>query len=131
MHFRGDYYTGCRVAGSFTTVTTGGVASSLTGTSGALCIVAYKLLPADATGFACSSAGITLTMNCGGRTGWNTWAVNTGSDTTFYSCGHDFELVLNHGVVNSVCVTGYLVASFSLLNRSGLVPQDNGRRLTV
>jgi hypothetical protein len=131
MNYRGDVYSGCTIGGSFTTVTTTGAPTQLIGTAGALCIVAYKLDPGLATGFQCSSAGITMAVSCGGRTGWNTWSVNTNSSPTFYSCGHDFELVLNHGTVGGTCVSGYLVASFSLVNRAGLNPYVFGRSIDV
>ena len=129
MHYRGDYYSGCDVSGSFTTVTTTGAPTVLTGT--AVCVVAYRLQHGDATGFTCSTAGITLALNCGGRTGWNTWGVRTRTDPTFYACGHDFELVINGGTVGGTCVSGYLVASFSLVNRAGLIPQTFGRSAVV
>ena len=83
MHYRGDYYSGCDVSGSFTTVTTTGAPTVLTGT--AVCVIAYRLQHGDATGFTCSTAGITLALNCGGRTGWNTWGVRTRTDPAFYA----------------------------------------------
>ena len=131
MNWRGDTDSGCTVAGSFTTVTTTGAPTVLTGTAGSVCLVAYRLNPGDATGFTCSTAGITLATNCSGRTGWNTWAVNTASDLGFYTCGHDYELVLQGGTVGGTCVSGYQVAGFSLKNRSGLRPTVPGRTLDV
>lgn len=131
MSYLGDFFSGCTVAGSFTTVTTTGAPTVLTGTAGSVCIVAYKLLPADATGLTCSTAGITLATNCLGVTGLNTFAVNTNSDLTFYSCGREFVLILQGGTVGGTCVSGYTVAQFSLDHRSGLRPTVHGRTLDV
>ena len=124
MRDYGDRDSGCTLFGSFTTVTTTGAPTALTGAP-APTLVAYK----DAQ--TCSTAGITLARDCNGRTGWNAFAVNTGSDLTFYSCGHDYELVIHQGTVGGTCVSGYAVGGFSLKNRSGLRPTVPGRTLDV
>ena len=129
--WRGDTDTGCSIAGSFTTVTTTGAPTALTGTAGSVCLVCYRLHPGDAVGFTCSTAGITLALDCGGRTGWNTWEVRTAVDLAFYACGHDYELVIQGGTVGGTCVSGYQVAGFSLKNRGGLRPTVPGRTLDV
>jgi len=69
----GDRFPGCTIYGSFTTVTTTGAPSSLTGNPSPM-LVAYK--NADT----CSTSGITLSRDCNGRTGFNAFAVNLASD---------------------------------------------------
>ena len=131
MNYRGDVFGGCSIGGSFTTVTTTGAPTGISATAGSLCVVCHKLHPGEATGHSCSTAGITLAINCGGRTGWNVWSVNTGISPTFYSCGYDYELVLQGGTVGGTCVSGYQVGAFSIKNRAALLPIVNGRTLDV
>ena len=131
MNYRGDVFGGCTIGGSFTTVTTTGAPTAIAATAGSLCVICYKLHPGETTGFSCSTAGITLATNCGGRTGWNVWSVDTGISPTFYSCGKDYELVLQGGTVGGTCVSGYQVAAFSIKNRAALLPIVNGRTLDV
>jgi hypothetical protein len=123
--YLGDFYPGCTVYGSFTTVTTTGAPTVLTGNP-APSLTAYK----DAySSSGCSTTGLTLATNCNGRTGWNAFSVAT--TDAFYSCGHNYEVVLNGGTVGGTCVQGYTVARFSLVNRAGLLPQNYGKRLTL
>src|SRR4030095_384215 len=129
--YRGDIDSGCTISGSFTTVSSTGAPTAIAATAGSLCLIAYILKPGDATGFTCSTARLTLSTNCSGRTGCHTWSVNTGSDLTMYSCNHDVELVLQGGTVGGVCVSGCGVAAFSLKTRSGLKPTVPGRTLDV
>lgn len=129
--YLGDYAAGCSIADTFTTVTTTGAPTALTGTAGSVCIICYKLLPGDATGMTCSTAGITLAVTCLGITGLNGYAVNTNSDLTFYACGHDFALILQGGTVGGTCVSGYTVATFSLEHRAALRPLIHGRTVDV
>lgn len=125
MTYLGDYHSGCTVRDAFTTVNTSGVPTVLTGTP-APTLTAWK----DSMG-SCSTAGVTLAINCSGATGVNAWSVNTNADLTFYACGHDYLLTITGGTVSSNCVSGYVVARFSLDNRSALRPQTHGRTLHV
>ncbi len=118
----GDRFSGCTISAAFTTVASTGAPSGISGNP-APTLAAWKL-----PGFTCSTAGITLSLDCKGVTGWNGFAVNTNADAAFYSCGYDYALYLTGGVVNSVCVQGYTVATFSLKNRAGLQPTISGRQ---
>jgi hypothetical protein len=124
MRDLGNRYPGCTLFGSFTTVGTTGAPTALTGNP-APTLVAYK------DGASCSTAGITLSRDCNGRTGFNAYAVNLASDAAYYACGHDFELIIHQGTVGGTCVSGYAVAGFSVNNRAALLPQVHGRPLTV
>jgi hypothetical protein len=121
----GNRFPGCTLYGSFTTVAFAtGAPSSLTGNP-APTLVAYK----DSQ--SCSTAGITLARDCNGRTGFNAYSVNLGADATYFSCGHDFELVIHQGTVDGTCVSGYVVGGFSVNNRATLLPQVHGRPVAV
>lgn len=117
-----DYNTGATVYFTFTTLTTAGVASALSGGS----VAVYK-----DNGTTESTAGVTLTASFDSKTGLNLVAIDLSSDGTFYSAGHDFNVVLTAGTVNSVDVSNYTLATFSILNRSPLRPTTAGRTLDV
>jgi hypothetical protein len=74
---------------------------------------------------------VTLSLDCKGATGWNGYSINTNADPAFYACGHDYALILSGGMVNSVCVSYYTIATFSLKNRTGLTPTIHGRAVDV
>ena len=137
MTWIGDYYSGCLVAGAFTTVTTTGASTQLSAKQGVApdevspCLIAYRLNPGQATGFTCSDVGITLALNCGGSSGFNTYSVDTKVDPAFYTCGRDYVLMMSGGTVGGTCVHGYVVAQFGLANRAALLPQTFGRRVSL
>ena len=120
----GDRYSGCTVTFAFTSITTTGAPSALSGNP--LSLVAWKL-----PGFTCTTAGLTLSLDCKGATGWNGASVNTNADAAFYSCGMDYAIVLSGGTVGGTCVSYYTLATFSLKNRSGLQPTVHSRSLDV
>lgn len=121
----GDRYSGCNIAGAFTTVTTTGAPSALSGNPFSLS--AWKLVGS----WTCSTAGLTLSLDCKGATGWNGFSIDTNADAAFYSCGTDFVIVLNGGTVGGTCVSYYTIATFSLKNRAGLNPTIHARALDV
>ena len=121
----GDAYSGCTLTGTFTTVSSTGAPSALSGNP--LGLVVWKLVGA----WSCSTAGLTLSLDCKGATGWNGYSINTNADAAFYSCGADYALQLTGGTVNSVCVQYYTIANFSLKNRASLRPTIVGRELDV
>lgn len=131
----GDFHSGCRVNHVFTSTAASGAPTAITGTQGAdepaPCVLAYRLQPGDVTGFTCSSAGITFARDCSGRLGWNVVAVNTAIDLTFYSCGHDYALVINGGLIGAICTSGYTVGTFSILNRANLPARTPGRTAQI
>src|SRR5262245_23595823 len=93
-------------------------------------IVVWKCVN-DATGWTCSTAGVTEQFDCKGIRGWNTYAINTGASSTFYSPGHDFVVAMHGGTRDGVCVSYNYLATFSIKNRAGLIPTTTGRFLDV
>lgn len=61
-----------------------------------------------------SVAGVTLTANYDGVTGFNHVAIDTSADGTFYSAGGQFEIVLTAGTVNGQSAAGLPIDSFTL-----------------
>lgn len=128
----GDRYSGCSLAGAFTTVNTCGIATSIAGTpgnksAGNAFLVCWKTSDA----WSCSTAGIAESFNCKGVSGWHGFSVNTNASPTFYSCGHDYILVLHGGTLEGSCISYYTIATFSLKNRAALRPTIHGRDLDV
>lgn len=128
MSSLGDYYSGCTVFDLFTTVDTQGRPSVLSGSPSPFLVV-YK--DAFAAGGYCTVIGAVLALNCNGRTGVNAWSVATNQSPTFYACGHDYQVLLTGGCVDSLCVSGYVVGRFSLKNRAVLVPTVHARALDI
>lgn len=77
-----------------------------------------------------STAGVTDTEDFDSLTGVHLVAVDTSADGTFYSAGSDFEVVLSASTIDGKVINGTLF-SFSLENRSALMPTTAGRKLTV
>jgi hypothetical protein len=128
--YYGDIHSGCSISGSFTTVASTGAPTALTGAPAPF-LVAYVLKPGDATGFLCTTSGLTFALSCGGISGFHTWSANTNAAPTTYACGRDVQLVLIGGTVGGTCVSGYVVASWSMNARSHLRPTIHGRTLDV
>jgi len=78
-----------------------------------------------------STAGVTLSVDFDGLTGFHLVAIDTSADGTFYSGGSDFEIVITTGTVDSISVVGKSVGKFSLQNRSSLRPTVADRTLDV
>jgi hypothetical protein len=76
------------------------------------------------------TAGITLTVDFDGRTGYNNIRV-VGTGGNGYATATDYDLSLTAGTVNAVSVVGESVAAFSIENRSALMPVTAGRAAVV
>jgi hypothetical protein len=92
--------------------------------AGGLAVSVYKDDVADE-----STAGITLVGPFDSRTG----LINLKIVTTdaFYAANHDYFVVVTTGTVDSISAVSYVLASFSIENRSGLRPTVAGRTLDV
>jgi len=77
-----------------------------------------------------STTGITDTEDFDSLTGVHLVAVDTSADGTFYSSGSDFEVVLSAATIDGKTINATLF-SFSLENRSALIPTTAGRTLDV
>lgn len=78
-----------------------------------------------------STTGVTLTVDFDSVTGMNHVRIDTSADGTFYAAGRDFQVVITTGTVGGSSVVGYVVAEFSINNRSVLRPTVAGRTLDV
>src|SRR6185369_7462391 len=78
-----------------------------------------------------STSGTSITANFDSVTGLNHFAVDTSADGTFYSAGSFFDIVITTGTVDSVSVTGSVVARFTIRKNSALKPTTAGRALDV
>ena len=63
-----------------------------------------------------TTAGVTLTSTFASVVGLNYVQIDL-SNTTFYSSGNEYTIVLSGGTVNSVAVTGEVIGEFSIENR--------------
>lgn len=116
----GDFHSGCTIFDIFTTTDVSGRPALLAGNP-AISLVCYKNAGAD-----CSTAGITLAINCNGLLGVQGWSVNTNIDPAFYACGNQYQVLLRGGCVDSYCVSGYVIGRFSLNAISALRPLIHG-----
>lgn len=123
MSYLGDFVTGVTIDTKFCTVQSTGAPATLSGTP------AISIYKDNST--TQSTSGVTLSADFDAVTGLNNLRIDTSADGTFYSAGSNFQAVITTGTVNSVSVVGYVVAEFSLQNRSALRPTTAGRTLDV
>lgn len=117
----GDIRLGDTLDIDFTTINTSGVPTSLSGGT----LAAY--VGNSTTEI---TAGITLTADFDARTGLNHVRV-VASSGNGYATASTVRLVLTAGTVSSASVVGYVVGSFSIENRSALMPATAARTLVV
>lgn len=110
MAYKGDFRASDVVDLKFSTVSTAGVPTTLSGTPA---ISVYKSNSTTE-----STTGVSLTVDFDSRTGLNHVRITTASDGTFYAAGTEFDVVITTGTVGGVSVVGIVVASFSISNRS-------------
>ena len=125
----GDFQSGCVVFDMFTLTDTSGRPTPLGGNPTPF-LVAYKDAFAEGGGapeIGCTVTGLVLSVNCNGQAGVNGWSVNTNLDAAFFGCGHQYQVLLRGGCVDSICVSGYVVGRFSLNKDSSLKPLIHGR----
>lgn len=77
-----------------------------------------------------STTGVTDTEDFDSLTGVHLAIIDTSADGTFYSAGSDFEVVLSAATIDGKTINATLF-SFSLENRSALMPTTDGRKLDV
>lgn len=122
MSYLGDIRLGDTIDCKFTTVDSGGAPFTLGGTP---VVSAY---PGNSTTEV--TAGITLTVDFDSRTGLHNVRV-VASNGNGYATATNYFLVITTGTVNSVSVVGYVIGSFSIENRSALMPTTAARTLDV
>lgn len=120
--FHGDIRLGDTIDIKFTTRQISGAPFTLAGTP---VISAY---PANST--TQLTAGITLTVDFDSVTGLNNVRV-VASSGNGYLTATNYVLVITTGTVNSVSVVGECIGSFSIENRSAVMPTTAARTLDV
>lgn len=120
----GDYDASAVIYGKFTTYRPSTGASFTLGGTPALSV--YKDNSTTQ-----STTGVTLTADFDSVTGLNHFAIDTSADGTFYAAGSFFDIVITTGTVDSVSVTGSVVASFTIRKDSSLKPTTAARTLDV
>lgn len=120
--YHGDIRLGDTIDLKFTTVDTSGVPTTLAGTP---VVSAY---PANSTTEL--TAGITLTVDFDARTGLHNIRV-VASGGNGYATATNYTLVITTGTVGGSSVVGYVVGSFSIENRSALMPTVAARTADV
>jgi hypothetical protein len=122
MTYRGDIRLGDTIDIKFTTVDSTGAPTTLAGTP---VISAYV-----GNGTTEITAGITLSVDFDGRTGLHNVRV-VASGGNGFATATNVQLIITTGTVGGVSVVGYIIGSFSIEARSGLMPTTAGRTLDV
>jgi hypothetical protein len=122
MSYRGDLRLGDTIDIKFATVSTTGAPTTLAGSP---VISAY---PANST--TQITAGITLTVDFDAVTGLHNVRV-VASSGNGYATATNYDLVITAGTVGGTSVVGYVIGSFSIENRSALMPTTAARTLVV
>ena len=123
MSYQGDIRLGATIEFTFTTRRfTTGVPFTLAGTPS---IEAYQVGSSTPI-----TAGITLTVDYSSVTGLNHVSI-VASGANGYATAKDVSVVIAAGTVDSVSVVGETIASFSIENRSAVMPTTSGRTLDV
>jgi hypothetical protein len=122
MAYLGDFRLGDTLDFKFTTVQTTGAPFTLAGSP---VISAYP-----GNSITQLTAGITLTVDFDTVTGLNNVRV-VASGGNGYATATNYEMVITTGTVNSVSVVGYVVGTFSIENRSAVMPTTAARTLDV
>lgn len=120
--YHGDIRLGDTLDLKFCTVQSTGAPTTLAGSP---VISAY---PANST--TQLTAGITLSVDFDSVTGLNNVRV-VASSGNGYLTATNYVLVITTGTVNSVSAVGYVIGSFSIENRSALMPTTAGRTAVV
>jgi hypothetical protein len=122
VSYQGDFVVGSTVVVRFNTQDPTGAPVTLAGTPA---VSVYKNSTTQST------TGVTLSVDYDGVTGFHSVAIDTSADGTFYAAGNTFDVVITTGTVNGVSAVGDVVGTFSLENRSALMPTTTGRKLDV
>src|SRR3990167_1159430 len=122
MSYHGGIRLGDTIDVKFTMVNTSGVPTTLAGTP---VISAYV-----GNGTTEITAGITLTVDFDARTGLHNVRVVASSGNGF-ATATNVSLVITTGTVGGSSVVGYEIGSFSIENRSAVMPTTAARTLDV
>jgi hypothetical protein len=122
MGYFGDIRLGDTIDIKFCTVTTTGAPTQLAGSP------VISVYPGNST--TQLTAGITLSVDFDSVTGLNNVRV-VASGGNGYATATNYGLIITTGTVGGTSVVGYEVGSFSIENRSALMPTTAGQTLDV
>lgn len=122
MAWIGDFRLGDTIDTKFCTVTTSGAPTTLSGSPVMSAYVGNSTTEI--------TAGITLTADFDSRTGMNHVRI-VASNGNGYATASNYQLVITTGTVGGTSVVGYVVAEFSIENRSAVMPTTATRTLDV
>jgi hypothetical protein len=120
MSFLGDFALNAIVHCFFNTHKADGTPITLAGTP---TMAVYK-----DDGTTETATGAALTVDFDGKTGLHLAKITT--TDAFYAAGHDYQIVIAAGTVDSISVAGSVVGSFSTVNRPVAVGDKTGFALT-
>lgn len=121
MSYQGDIRLGGTIGWKFTTRQVSGVPTTLAGTPVVSVYAAGSNTPI--------TGGVTLTVDFP-KTGLNDISI-VASGANGFATATNYDVVITTGTVNSVSVVGEVIGSFSIENRSALMPATSGRTLVV
>lgn len=75
--------------------------------------------------------GSAMTAPYDSRTGFYQILIDTSASASFYAAGNNFDVVLTAGTLGGQTVVGQVIGSFSIENRSALLPTTKSRKLDV
>lgn len=119
--YRGDVALGQTVNSKFCTVQASGAPTTLSGSPAVRGYVGNSTTELN---------GVTLSVDFDGVTGLNNLNVVLSGGNS-YAAQTDVEMVITAGTVNSVSAVGYVVAAWSIENRSSLRPTVAGRTADI
>lgn len=122
MAYHGDIRLGDTIDIKFTTIDGSGAPTTLGGTPSVAAYVGNNTTEI--------TAGITLSVDFDSRTGLNN-VRSVATSGNGYATASNVKLVVTAGTVGGVSIVGYVVGSFSIENRSALMPATAGRTLVV
>lgn len=120
--YQGDIRLGDTLDFKFTTRQASGAPTTLAGTPVLSCYVSNNTTEI--------TAGITLTADFDSRTGLNHVRI-VASSGNGYATASNYDVVITTGTVNSVSVVSEVIGSFSIENRSALMPTTAARTIAV
>jgi hypothetical protein len=111
MSYLGDFLSGSVIQGTFNSRLSTGVPASLANSPA---LVVYK-----DNGTTESTSGVSsIVVDFDSRIGLHYYTIDTSVNPSFYSSGADFRIVLSSGTIGGIDVSGVVVGTFSLENRS-------------
>lgn len=130
MSYHGDIRLGDTIHFKFTTVSTAGAPTTLAGTPSISVYPGSSTTQLGPATVASPANGITPVIDFDGVTGMHHVTIEATSGNG-YATATNYEVMISAGTVGGQSVAGYIIGSFSIENRSALMPATAGRMLVV